>query len=296
MEFKQLLYFYEVSSKKSFSKAAQSLFLTQQTLSKSVASLEKDLGVQLFVRKSSGIELTSQGNYLRERCEFLLPFLNEIENSIKKIVDTDIHKINFSLIYAGYSIFSIKLINDYNSLQTNHQILLSEKGEQDCKNNVLNGISDAAITTYPNNPNDFIIYPLTKEPMCLIVNEKHPLASKAVIVPADLEGLNLINIKDLPDSYSIFKENLETDYGITVTLEHVVSDVFSAFEVCKNSCGAAIIVEKILSNFTYPYTKAIPLKDNFATWDLYLIFKKNNKYKKEILKFFDYLKLNMSLR
>ena len=60
MNFQSIHYFLQVARKRSFSQAAEELFITQQTLSASIAALEKELGCKLFVRHIP-LELTYGG-------------------------------------------------------------------------------------------------------------------------------------------------------------------------------------------------------------------------------------------
>ena len=60
MNFQSIHYFLQVARKRSFSQAAEELFITQQTLSASIAALEKELGCRLFVRHIP-LELTYGG-------------------------------------------------------------------------------------------------------------------------------------------------------------------------------------------------------------------------------------------
>jgi DNA-binding transcriptional LysR family regulator len=61
MEIKQLEAFAAVAKNLSFSKAAEELFLSQSTVSSHISSLEKDLGVQLFIRNTKGVSLSKPG-------------------------------------------------------------------------------------------------------------------------------------------------------------------------------------------------------------------------------------------
>lgn len=60
MNFQSIRYFLQVARKRSFSQAAEELFITQQTLSASIAALEKELGCRLFIRHVP-LELTYGG-------------------------------------------------------------------------------------------------------------------------------------------------------------------------------------------------------------------------------------------
>src|SRR3954470_1432893 len=63
-ELRQLRTFVAVAEELSFTRAAQRLHLAQQAVSKSVAQLERDLGVELLERTSREVRLTSAGQAL----------------------------------------------------------------------------------------------------------------------------------------------------------------------------------------------------------------------------------------
>ena len=60
MNFQSIHYFLQVARKRSISQAAEELFITQQTLSASIAALERELGCKLFLRHIP-LELTYGG-------------------------------------------------------------------------------------------------------------------------------------------------------------------------------------------------------------------------------------------
>lgn len=64
MDFKQLESFVTIAKVKSFSKAAEKLFLTQPTISNHIHNLEKELGTALFNRTNKNISLTNAGEIL----------------------------------------------------------------------------------------------------------------------------------------------------------------------------------------------------------------------------------------
>lgn len=64
LDFRQLETFIEVANLKSFSRAAEKLFVTQPTVTNHIQSLEKDLGVLLINRSGKNITLTDAGNLL----------------------------------------------------------------------------------------------------------------------------------------------------------------------------------------------------------------------------------------
>ncbi len=65
MRIEVLEYFLEIADCKSFSRASENLFISQQGLSKSMRALEGELGVTLFQKSGRGIELTEEGSILK---------------------------------------------------------------------------------------------------------------------------------------------------------------------------------------------------------------------------------------
>ena len=68
MEIRVLRYFLTVAKEQSFTKAAEVLHITQPTLSRQLAGLEKELGVTLFDRSGHHITLTDEGLLLKKAC------------------------------------------------------------------------------------------------------------------------------------------------------------------------------------------------------------------------------------
>lgn len=82
MDFKQIEAFISVAKLKSFSKAANDIFLSQPTISSHISSLEKDLSVQLFDRTSKEVNLTPAGESF---LEYAIDIINIRNNAISHV-------------------------------------------------------------------------------------------------------------------------------------------------------------------------------------------------------------------
>ncbi|WML36385.1 selenium metabolism-associated LysR family transcriptional regulator [Clostridium sp. OS1-26] len=91
MDFKQIEAFINVAKFKSFSKAANSSFLSQPAISSHIASLEKELSIQLFDRTSKEVLLTPAG-------ESFLKYAIDILNTRDKAIS---HLANFNGNVSG---------------------------------------------------------------------------------------------------------------------------------------------------------------------------------------------------
>lgn len=88
MELRVLQYFLAVAREQNISAAAQSLHLTQPTLSRQLRELEEELGKQLMIRGSRKITLTEEGMLLRKRAEEILELVGRTEQEIMQSDDT----------------------------------------------------------------------------------------------------------------------------------------------------------------------------------------------------------------
>lgn len=87
MELRQLRYFVAVADTLNFSRAAETLYISQSALSKQIADLEAELGASLFKRDKRSVELTPSGALLLDEAKRLLmqseklgPMLRSLEN------------------------------------------------------------------------------------------------------------------------------------------------------------------------------------------------------------------------
>src|SRR5437870_8016590 len=72
MELRHLRYFVAIAEERSFTRAAECLWVAQPGLSTQIRRLEAELGVQLFERHTRGVDLTPAGELFLERARVTL--------------------------------------------------------------------------------------------------------------------------------------------------------------------------------------------------------------------------------
>lgn len=75
LDWKILIVLYE---KRSITKTAEALFLTQSAVTKRLQNMENEWGIHVIRRSSQGVSFTEDGTYLAQRASVMLDFLREI--------------------------------------------------------------------------------------------------------------------------------------------------------------------------------------------------------------------------
>lgn len=81
IETRLLYYFLAIAKEQNITRAAETLYVSQSTLSKQMMNLEQQLGKQLFIRGSRGLTLTEEGAFLRNRAQEILELINNTESA-----------------------------------------------------------------------------------------------------------------------------------------------------------------------------------------------------------------------
>ena len=97
MEIRTLRYFLAVAREENMTRAAETLHVTQPTLSKALKALEDELGKKLYTRHSFSIKLTNEGILLRNRAEDLVSMADKIEREFTTLDDITAGDLYFGL-------------------------------------------------------------------------------------------------------------------------------------------------------------------------------------------------------
>lgn len=115
MDIQKLKYFYEVAKLQHVTRAAERLCIAQPALTQAIKSLEKELGVSLFIKKGRNIYLTEFGEYLKKKVEIILPEFDSIADEIEQMKCQVNNTIKLNILAA--SNFVINTIIGYRKHQ-----------------------------------------------------------------------------------------------------------------------------------------------------------------------------------
>ena len=178
MDIRHLTYFIEVAKNKSFTKASQSLHLSQSTISKVVKSLEEELHVELIDRSTKKIELTEAGEIVLAEGEMIMDSLNDLSTHLYELMNLKKGKIKIGIPPIIGFLFFPKIIKGFNNLYPDIKIKIFEDDSQKVKQEVRDGKLDLGVVMLPVDEKEFDVVPFVCEELSLFVHHSHPLAQR----------------------------------------------------------------------------------------------------------------------
>ena len=189
MDLRVLRYFLAVAREESMTKAAQSLHVTQPTLSKQLKSLEEELGKKLFLRHAFSIELTEEGRLLRKRAEDLLDMADKIANEFSTLDDATGGDLYFGLAESYQISFLAQEIKRFKRKYPSLHYHITSGGTEQVIERLDKGLIDFAVIveTPDYKKYDALEFPETDK-WGAVVPKGHPLAAKRSVCADDLIG------------------------------------------------------------------------------------------------------------
>src|SRR6201991_2460582 len=179
----QLRYFCEVAELRHFGRAAERLHMSQPPLSRQIAALERDLGTVLLERTPKGVTLTAAGERLLADAKDVLLRAEQAKRNAIAVGQGEAGRLTVGFtMCAAYSVVP-ELVRNFKKAFPRVELHLREMMPSMLKRDLGEGAIDAAISFPDDEARAFVTRSLTREPLDLVLPEKHPLArAKSVAV------------------------------------------------------------------------------------------------------------------
>lgn len=291
MELRVLGYFLAVAREQSIVRAAESLHLSQPTLSTQIKALEEELGKQLLIRGSKGtrkVTLTEEGMILRKRAEEILSLVQKTEREISFSDEMIVGDVCIGTGETDAVRFIARAAKElYASYPGIHYHISS--GNSDFVSEQLDkGLIDFGIIfgNVDHTKYNSIELPF-RDIWGVLMKKDSALAAKEVIQPEDLWDMPLI-ISNQDDSKGTltawFKKELsELEIVATYNL------LFNASLMVEEGLGYAIGLDKIINTTGNNTLCFRPLSPQMEA-GMHIIWKKYQVFSKASEKFIEKLK------
>lgn len=213
-----IYYFSQLAKYQNITKAAESLGLSQPSLSLALKNLENETNTKLCIRHKKGIKLTPTGETLLLESKTVLDQLLQLKNKVqarpKEIIGNIKIGCHPSVGLYSLGLFLPKLLTDHPKLSIN----LTHDLSRNIVKKVLDFSVDIALAINPIPHPDLIIKPLTKDKIRLwessIIKKKHEL----ILANTELNQSQTILRKLTKNNYKVMHvDNLEVLTQLTIS-------------------------------------------------------------------------------
>jgi DNA-binding transcriptional LysR family regulator len=188
LNLKQLEAFYLVVKKKSFTRAAEELSVTQPAVTIQVKSLEKSLNLRLIQQVGKKIQLTESGEFLYQYAEKIFDLVldaNEKMRDFKKLMRGTL-RIGTTKNYARYIMPS--LLSEFQRRFPGIKVILDEGNSEDMAKSVLEKKNELALISQLNLDRKIKSLFFSTVEFVLVVSPEHRFSQRKSISLRELNG------------------------------------------------------------------------------------------------------------
>ena len=183
---RRLQVFFAVAKQGSFTRAAESLFMTQPAVTFQIKQLEEEFNCRLFERQHQKIALTPAGELVLEYASKILALSDEMQGRLGELTG----EMGGSLAIGASTTLGEGLLEDilgdFNAQHPQVRLQLVVGNTQDIARRTVEGLVDVAFVEGPV-PEKLVFSEFVGETrLMMICDPKHPLAGRKSVAPAEL--------------------------------------------------------------------------------------------------------------
>ena len=271
MEIRVLRYFLEIAREGNMTRAAETLHVSQPTLSKQMKDLEQELGKKLFRRGSSSVRLTDEGMLLRKRSEDILDMVDKTTDEFKALSNIMGGEVHIGCAESHQIKYLARVIKAFKKQYPLFRYHITSGNTEQVAERLDRGLIDLAVIVEPPNLSkyNYLEVPETNT-WGLVMRKDDPLADKERICVDDLEYLDLICSKqamqfDLPRWCG--------EKADTLNLSGTINLAYNGSVFVKEKLGYMLTFDKLTDTGAESELCFRPLKPPLET-KMYVIWKK----------------------
>ncbi|MEH7414037.1 LysR family transcriptional regulator [Neobacillus drentensis] len=286
MEIKQLQFFIEVTRTGSFTSAAENLFITQPALSRTIKSLEDELGTKLFVRTRKKLILTDAGRVLKKHALKIEEQLQQLDEEMDKMLMLKKGHIRIGLPTVTNSTFFSKLLASFHQEYPEVTFQLEEDGSKPIEQKIINGLLDFGIVFLPDKNESIDYYTFINEKLKLVIPASHRFIGKQEVTLQELKEENFIMFNRDFELRSLVIAACR-GVGFQPTIISETSQLDFIQEMVASNLGITLLPESICMDLTHDI-QTISITNPTIRWSLALIWKTDaymSQVEKEFIRF-----------
>lgn len=294
--FNGMKYVYEVYKERSFSNAARNLYISQPALSGMIKKIEKNIGMPLFDRSTTPIQLTECGKKYIKTAEKIMSLEDEFAYYVGKLDELKTGRLTVGSTYLFSSFVLPKYIKKFKASYPDVKVSLFEGNSNLLEKKLANGELDFVVDNYLLDEKVYDRISMMKKRLLLAVpasfSSNRRASTYQLTVNDIINDVHLnpsfpaVPLKKFQDEpFMVMRQNNDTrdrveaickraNISLNVTLK--LNQLMTVYHLLKFELGASFVSDTIVkcfpSNDTVLYYK---LDDLAAVRDVYLFYRRN---------------------
>lgn len=196
MEWQQLEYFQTVARLQHFTRAAEELFISQPALSRSMARLEKELGVPLFERRGRSVKLNRYGEMFLGKVNTALQKIEEGKQELRHAIQPDQGNIALAFLHTLGANLVPDLLSAFRKDHPDINFQLFQNATSPLLEQLQEGDIDLCLASPPFEQKEIASKELFSEELYVIVPQNHRLAARYEIHLQEIADEPFIGLKE----------------------------------------------------------------------------------------------------
>lgn len=238
MDVRQIETYQAVMTYGTTSKAAEMLGMSQPAVSKAIMTLERSIGFKLFDREKGRMTPSAEGQLFFREVQISLAGIAKLRSAAARIRDYGSGDIRVACLSAFSTNLLPNAIARFRKRHPEIAVSLHVAASSAIRDMVAANQLDIAVTADEIDTTGIEAVPFAQIAAALAIPPGHRLAGKDVIVPADLEGLDLVALAP-EDTTRHEAEAIFAQYGVSpkVVVETAYSSTVCALVLSGLGCG-----------------------------------------------------------
>lgn len=273
MNMQDFFVFQTVAREGSISKAAKILYLTPQGLSKVIKNMENELDCTLIERSPQGIRLTESGECFLKHSYSVTDHYGTLKKDLLNIRQRNHGTIDLLSSYGILRLVTPDCIMDFRQKYPDIHFSYREYPDLQTERLFLAKNGNVAFSIADFDENLYDITEMDSFPICLLVNEFHPLSHRRSVTIEDLKGEPLyIESGQFKIHHLIVNKCLEAGFEPNIVFET------SGFSLChkmvKAGKGISVTVDFVFEDMKSQGLRLIPFSDGTYEWKICMLTRK----------------------
>ncbi len=264
--------FLALSKSLNFTQTAEELFISQPTLSRNIAALEQEVGVQLVVRNSKSVEFTAAGKRFSDYCAVFIERYNRAIEEARLAREGVLGSLRIGIQQDAFEPFTVDLVRHFREKHPQIQLQIYPMSVSDLMRKLNSGRLDFIIGAGDST----LLHPgrllLSERPDCAVLLKDHPLAGCETLRMEDLRKESFVCMSPIVSASGHYQLlHYAKEAGFSPNIVAMANSVPAMMMLI--ACGVGIgVLYKDLAAYAYDRLVFVPLEGiesfkRYLLWD-----------------------------